>query len=96
MDITSQIVAAINGWLQSLAQHLVRPALAAAVSLVRSFVAAQCATSAEGPKALFDRAPSWLIEAAAVIPVVPMLGPIPLVPQKRDSDPVDTVWYRIP
>ncbi len=34
MDITSQIVAAINGWLQSLAQHLVRPALAAAVSLV--------------------------------------------------------------
>ena len=34
MDITSQIIEAINGWLQSLAQHLVRPAMTAAGSLL--------------------------------------------------------------
>jgi len=34
MDFTSQIVEAINGWLQSLSQHLLRPALSAAGSLL--------------------------------------------------------------
>src|SRR5260370_19063163 len=34
MDITSQVIDAINGWLQSLAEHLLRPALAAAGQLL--------------------------------------------------------------
>jgi hypothetical protein len=34
MDITSQVIDAINGWLQSLAAHLLRPALAAAGQLL--------------------------------------------------------------
>ena len=34
MDITSQVIDAINGWLQSLAAHLLRPALAAADQLL--------------------------------------------------------------
>src|SRR5258708_13561875 len=34
MDITSQVIDAINGWLQSLAVHLLQPALAAAGQLL--------------------------------------------------------------
>jgi len=34
MDFTTQVINAINGWLQSLAQHLVRPALQAAGNLL--------------------------------------------------------------
>jgi len=34
MDVTSQVIEAINAWLQSLAEHLVRPALAAASTLL--------------------------------------------------------------
>ncbi len=34
MDITSQVIDAINGWLQSLASHLLQPALAAAGQLL--------------------------------------------------------------
>jgi multisubunit Na+/H+ antiporter MnhF subunit len=34
MDVTSQVIDAINGWLQSLADHLLRPALAAAGQLL--------------------------------------------------------------
>jgi hypothetical protein len=34
MDVTSQVIDAINGWLQSLAEHLLRPALAAAGQLL--------------------------------------------------------------
>ena len=34
MDVTSQVIDAINGWLQSLAAHLLRPALAAASQLL--------------------------------------------------------------
>src|SRR5260370_26044722 len=34
MDITSQVIDAINGWLQSLAAHLLKPALAAAGQLL--------------------------------------------------------------
>src|SRR5258708_30313634 len=34
MDITSQVIDAINGWLQSLASHLLQPALAAAGELL--------------------------------------------------------------
>src|SRR5258708_24551095 len=34
MDITSQVIDAINGWLQSLAAHVLRPALAAAGQLL--------------------------------------------------------------
>ena len=34
MDITSQVIDAINGWLQSLAAHLLQPALAAADQLL--------------------------------------------------------------
>jgi hypothetical protein len=34
MDITSQVIDAINGWLQSLAEHLLRPALTAAGQLL--------------------------------------------------------------
>src|SRR5258708_22759570 len=34
MDITSQVIDAINGWLQSVAAHLLRPALAAAGQLL--------------------------------------------------------------
>ena len=34
MDITSQVIDAINGWLQSLATHLLKPALAAADQLL--------------------------------------------------------------
>src|SRR5207253_10404709 len=34
MDITSQVIDAINGWLQSLAAHLLQPALAAAGQLL--------------------------------------------------------------
>jgi multisubunit Na+/H+ antiporter MnhF subunit len=34
MDVTSQVIDAINGWLQSLAEHLLRPALAAAAQLL--------------------------------------------------------------
>ncbi|MHB8688114.1 MAG: hypothetical protein ACYDB4_13070 [Candidatus Dormibacteraceae bacterium] len=34
MDVTSQVIDAINGWLQSLAAHLLRPALAAAGQLL--------------------------------------------------------------
>jgi multisubunit Na+/H+ antiporter MnhF subunit len=34
MDVTSQVIDAINGWLQSLAQHLLRPALSAAGQLL--------------------------------------------------------------
>src|SRR5260370_7659427 len=34
MDITSQVIDAINGWLQSLATHLLQPALAAAGQLL--------------------------------------------------------------
>jgi hypothetical protein len=33
MDITSQVIDAINGWLQNLATHLLRPALTAAGQL---------------------------------------------------------------
>lgn len=34
MDVTSQVIEAINAWLESLAEHLVRPALAAASTLL--------------------------------------------------------------
>jgi hypothetical protein len=34
MDVTSQVINAINGWLQSLSEHLLRPALAAASQLL--------------------------------------------------------------
>jgi hypothetical protein len=34
MDVTSQVIDAINGWMQSLAEHLLRPALAAAGQLL--------------------------------------------------------------
>ena len=34
MDVTSQIIDAINAWLQSLASHLLKPALAAADQLL--------------------------------------------------------------
>src|SRR2546430_14459222 len=34
MDITSQVIDAINGWLQNLATHLLQPALAAAGQLL--------------------------------------------------------------
>jgi hypothetical protein len=35
---------------------------------LRSFVFARCATSAEGPKALFDRATAWLVEHKVLLP----------------------------
>jgi len=34
MDVTSQVIDAINGWLQSLAAHLLQPAIAAAAQLL--------------------------------------------------------------
>jgi hypothetical protein len=37
---------------------------------LRCFVSARCATSAEGPKALFDRAVAWLVEHKLLLPGV--------------------------
>jgi TnpA family transposase len=41
---------------------------------LRSFVSARCATSAEGPKALFDRATAWLVEHKVLLPGVTTLA----------------------
>jgi Domain of unknown function (DUF4158)/Tn3 transposase DDE domain len=41
---------------------------------LKSFLSARCATSAEGPKALFDRATTWLVERKVLLPGVTTLA----------------------